>query len=36
MVTSDQQTVQIATNEIGNLLDRFAEAQRLSDVEAVR
>jgi hypothetical protein len=35
MITSDQQTVQMTTNEISKLLDRFAEAQRASDVEAL-
>ena len=34
MITSDQQTVKTAT-EIAELLNRFAEAQRLSDLDAL-
>jgi ketosteroid isomerase-like protein len=35
MITSDQQTVDVAASEIGKLLNRFAEAQRLSDLDAL-
>jgi ketosteroid isomerase-like protein len=35
MTTSDQQTVTLTTDEISKLLERFAEAQRLSDVDAL-
>jgi ketosteroid isomerase-like protein len=35
MVTSDQQTVNITTNQVSKLLDRFAESQRRSDVDAL-
>ena len=35
MITSDQQTVDVTTHEIGELLNRFAEAQRLSDLDAL-
>jgi ketosteroid isomerase-like protein len=35
MITSDQQTVDMTTNEISKLLERFAEAQRLSDLDAL-
>jgi ketosteroid isomerase-like protein len=35
MITSDQQTVNTTASEIGKLLNRFAEAQRLSDLDAL-
>jgi ketosteroid isomerase-like protein len=35
MITSDQQTVSVTATEIGKLLNRFAEAQRLSDLDAL-
>jgi ketosteroid isomerase-like protein len=35
MITSDQQTVNATTSEISKLLDRFAEAQRLPDLDAL-
>jgi ketosteroid isomerase-like protein len=35
MTTSDQQIVSLTTGEVTELLDRFAEAQRLSDVDAL-
>jgi ketosteroid isomerase-like protein len=35
MTTSDQQIVSVTTGEVSKLLDRFAEAQRLSDVDAL-
>jgi ketosteroid isomerase-like protein len=35
MITSDQQTVDITATEINKLLERFAEAQRLSDLDAL-
>jgi ketosteroid isomerase-like protein len=35
MITSDQQTVNATTGEISKLLDRFADAQRLSDLDAL-
>jgi ketosteroid isomerase-like protein len=35
MITSDQQTVSMTTNEISQLLDRFAEAQSRSDLDAL-
>ena len=33
MITSDKQTVNTIASEIGKLLNRFAEAQRLSDLD---
>jgi hypothetical protein len=35
MITSDQQAVDMTTNEVGKLLERFAEAQRLPDLDAL-
>jgi ketosteroid isomerase-like protein len=35
MITSDQQTVSARSGEIGKLLDRFAEAQTLPDLNAL-
>jgi hypothetical protein len=35
MTTSDQQAVSLTTDEITELLERFAEAQRLSDVDTL-
>jgi ketosteroid isomerase-like protein len=35
MITSDQQTINMTTNEISKLLERFAEAQRLSDLDGL-
>jgi ketosteroid isomerase-like protein len=35
MDTSDQQIVSLTSEEIGKLLQRFAEAQRLSDLDAL-
>jgi hypothetical protein len=35
MTTSDQQMVSMTTDEISTLLDRFAEAQTLSDLDAL-
>ena len=35
MITSDQQTVSMTASEIGKLLNRFAEAQMLSDLDAL-
>jgi ketosteroid isomerase-like protein len=35
MITSDQQTINMTANEISRLLERFAEAQRLSDLDAL-
>jgi ketosteroid isomerase-like protein len=35
MITSDQQTVEATTNEISKLLERFADAQRLADLDAL-
>lgn len=35
MITSDQQTLDMTTREINKLLEHFAEAQRLSDVDAL-
>jgi ketosteroid isomerase-like protein len=35
MITSDQQTVNMTATEIGKLMNRFAEAQRLSDLDAL-
>jgi ketosteroid isomerase-like protein len=35
MMTSDQQAVEMTANEISKLLDHFAEAQRLSDVDSL-
>jgi hypothetical protein len=35
MTTSDQQIVSLTTDEISKLLDRFSEAQALSDVDAL-
>ena len=35
MITNDQQTVNMTANEVGELLNRFAEAQRLSDLDAL-
>jgi hypothetical protein len=35
MITSDRQTVNITVSEIGKLLNRFVEAQRLSDLDAL-
>jgi ketosteroid isomerase-like protein len=35
MITSDQPTVSVTATEIGKLLNRFAEAQRLSDLDAL-
>jgi hypothetical protein len=35
MITSDQQVVAMTTQEIEDLLRRFAEAQRLSDVDGL-
>jgi ketosteroid isomerase-like protein len=35
MITSDQQMVNTTTNEISKLLERFAEAQRLADLDAL-
>ena len=35
MTTSDQQTVGLTTGEVSTLLGRFAEAQRLSDLDAL-
>src|SRR6516164_335281 len=35
MTTSDQQAVSVTTDEITELLERFAEAQRLSDVDTL-
>jgi hypothetical protein len=35
MITSDQQTVSATATEIGKLLNRFAEAQRLSDLDVL-
>ena len=35
MITSDQQTVNMTTHEISRLLERFADAQRLADLDAL-
>jgi ketosteroid isomerase-like protein len=35
MITSDQQTINMTTAEIGQLLERFAEAQTRSDLDAL-
>ena len=35
MITNDQQTVNMTADEVGELLNRFAEAQRLSDLDAL-
>ena len=35
MTTSDQQIVNLTTDEISKLLEGFAEAQRLSDLDAL-
>ena len=35
MTTSDQQAVSLTTDEITELLERFAEAQRLSDLDTL-
>jgi hypothetical protein len=35
MITSDQEVVKMTTNAVKELLDRFAEAQRLPDVDAL-
>ena len=35
MTSSDQQVVSLTTGEVSTLLDRFAEAQRLSDLDAL-
>jgi hypothetical protein len=35
MTTSDQQIVSLTTGEVSTLLDRFAEAQGMSDVDAL-
>ena len=35
MITSDQQMLDMTTSEISKLLERFAEAQRLSDLDAL-
>src|SRR5215472_15262728 len=35
MTTSDQQAVSLTTDQISELLERFAEAQALSDVDAL-
>ena len=35
MITSDQQTINMTATEIAKLLNRFAEAQRLSDLDAL-
>ena len=35
MIISDRQTVNITASEIGKLLNRFVEAQRLSDLDAI-
>jgi ketosteroid isomerase-like protein len=35
MITSDQQTANMRGSEIGKLLERFAEAQRLSDLDVL-
>jgi ketosteroid isomerase-like protein len=35
MITSDQQMLDMTTSEISKLLERFADAQRLSDLDAL-
>ena len=35
MISNEQQTVNMTVTEVGRLLSRFAEAQRLSDLDAL-